>query len=160
MQLALQQAATALEQGEFPVGCIIVCKDRVVSDGHRVNTASSIGGECDHAEIVALRRLGGSPAVFDPADLTVYVTLEPCLMCFGAILIHGIRKIVYAYEDVMGGGTGCALGPLPPLYQGELEIIKGVLRSQSLKLFKEFFAGSENAYLQNTLLCRHVLEQV
>ena len=50
------------------------------------------------------------------SHLTIFCTMEPCLMCLGAIMLSGIRKIVYAYEDVMGGGTGCDLSGLKPLY--------------------------------------------
>ena len=86
--------------------------------------------------------------------------MEPCLMCFGAILIHGIGQVVYAYEDVMGGGTGCALAKMPALYKNsKISIISNVLRKESLDLFKAFFSDPENAYWRNSLLAEYTLSQ-
>ncbi len=158
MALALEQARQALAEGEFPVGCVIADSDQVVADGRRRHSAQLAGGECEHAEMIALRRLEQAGVDVDrAAQLTVYATLEPCLMCFGAILIHGIRRIVYAYEDVMGGATGCDLASLPPLYRQPVEIAAGVLRGQSRQLFQVFFGNPANTYLKGSLLCRHVL---
>ncbi len=160
MALALGQARQALAEGEFPVGCVIAAPDKVVADGRRRRSAELLGGECEHAEMIALRRLEQACGKkVTPGDLTVYVTLEPCLMCFGAILIHGIRRIVYAYEDVMGGGTGCDPAGLPPLYNPPPEIVRGVMRGESVGLFKAFFENEGNLYLRDTLLCRHALGQ-
>ncbi len=160
MKLAMEEARRALEKGEFPVGCVVASGREVVSSGRRRRSNQVLGGECDHAEMVALRRMeqaGGG--IGPPEELTVYVTLEPCLMCFGAILIHGIRRIVYAYEDVMGGGTGCELKSLGPLYRPAPEIVGGVMRAESLALLKTFFGAGDHDYLRDSLLCRHVLGQ-
>lgn len=81
-------------------------------------------------------------------------------MCFSAILLSGIGRIVYAYEDVMGGGTGCDRSGLPPLYRNaKLTVISGVLRINSLLLFKRFFADSANPYWADSLLSRYTLAQ-
>jgi tRNA(adenine34) deaminase len=114
--------------------------------------------ELDHAEIMALRKLEGLHS--DPSKMTLYATMEPCLMCFGAILIHRIGEVVYAYEDVMGGGTGCALTKMPALYRdGNIAIISNVLREKSLGLFKEFFSNPENSYWKGSLLAEYTLKQ-
>ncbi|MFW6081198.1 MAG: nucleoside deaminase, partial [Desulfosalsimonas sp.] len=84
--------------------------------------------------------------------------MEPCLMCFGAAVISGIKRIVYAYEDVMGGGTACSLENLPPLYRdAEIRVIRHVLREQSMELFYRFFSDPQNTYLQGTLLAEYTL---
>ena len=117
MKKALDLARQALDSGEFPVGCIVVHENEIVSTGSRIGTTGGAPNEIDHAEMVALRNLANRSIDADPGRMTLYCTLEPCLMCFGAILLSNIGKIVYAYEDVMGGGTGCDLNALNPLYK-------------------------------------------
>lgn len=169
MQQALQQAAKALEQGEFPVGCIISLGDEVLAEGNRENSGGfsneeRIINEIDHAEIIALRRLQSSlsqrATTIGYANLSVYSTMEPCLMCYSTLLVNGIRRIVYAYEDAMGGGTNLQLDSLNPLYRTiEVEIVAGVMRSESLALFKEFFSSPNTIYLKESYLKQYTLQQ-
>lgn len=160
MAEALRMADQALAQGEFPVGCVIADGGNVVARGHRTGTAAEAENEIDHAEINALRQLGLRDPQVDRSRLVLYSTMEPCLMCFAAIMLSGIGRIVYAYEDVMGGGTGCDRSALAPLYRdAALTVTAGVLREQSLALFRRFFANSGSAYWADSLLCRYTLEQ-
>jgi tRNA(adenine34) deaminase len=79
--------------------------------------------------------------------------MEPCLMCFSALTLSRIGKVVYAYEDAMGGGTNCDLESLPPLYRTlRPHVVGGILRSESLALFKAFFGNTANTYWQGSLL--------
>ena len=81
-------------------------------------------------------------------------------MCYAAILLAGIGTIVYAYEDVMGGGTQSDLKKLAPLYRKqETTIIPHIRRNESLALFKAFFRDEENAYLQGSYLAQYTLAQ-
>ncbi len=158
MQQALSHAEKALAQGEFPVGCVIVFDDDIVATGARQRSQEA--NEMDHAEILALRTLINTRPDISPAEVTVYSTLEPCLMCFATMIISGIRHIVYGYEDAMGGGTDLNLASLPQLYKDmDIEIVPFVLRKPSLALFKTFFANPANTYLQNTLLAEYTLDQ-
>ncbi len=160
MTEALGLAQMALADGEFPVGCVIADGDSVVARGHRTGTAAGSGNEIDHAEINALRHLSSDMPDVDRSTLTLYCTMEPCLMCFSAIVLSGIIRIVYAYEDVMGGGTGCDRSGLPPLYRNaQLTVISGVLRENSLALFQQFFADSGNPYWADSLLSHYTLNQ-
>lgn len=160
MKKALALAEKAFVSGDFPVGCVIANQTDVIAEGLRQCSAGKYPNEVDHAEILALRSLYGTRALSDPKKLTVYCTMEPCLMCFGAILISGISRIVYGYEDVMGGGTGCDLSGTSPLYQkNDMRIVPHVLRQQSLALFKQFFARPENSYWKNSLLAEYTLAQ-
>jgi tRNA(adenine34) deaminase len=157
MEEALAEARQALGRGEFPVGCVIVQEGMIVATGSRQGTAGALISETDHAEIQALKMLERSAQV-DYSRLTLYSTLEPCLMCFGAILISGIRHIVFAYEDVMGGGTRCDLGRMPPLYSSlPVNIVPHILRDKSLLLFKSFFSNPDNPYLKDSLLAAYTL---
>jgi tRNA(adenine34) deaminase len=160
MTLAMEQAEKALKSGEFPVGCVVVADGRVLAAGHRAGTAGSGRNETDHAEMTALRRLQASLPEGGLRHASLYCTMEPCLMCFGAILLSGIGRIVYAYEDVMGGGTGCDVGNLPPLYRKRCpEISAHVMRKESLTLFKVFFRNPDNRYWKESLLARYTLAQ-
>lgn len=163
MALALEQAQKAYDNGEFPVGCVIVQDGQVIASGARQGTTQdrAFFSEIDHAEIRALKHLETIEIRFDPEKSVLFSTMEPCLMCFGAIILAGIKKIVYAYEDPMGGGTTCDLKKLPPLYeQCRVEIIPGVLRQKSLDLFRKFFNKETNSYWKNSYLEAYTLGQV
>ena len=160
MEQALKQAKNALSAGEFPVGCVIADENNLLAVGSRQGTAGGQANETDHAEMMALRRLFEVGRDEKCGPLSVYCTMEPCLMCFGAILISGIHRIVYAYEDVMGGGTRCDLSRLPTLYSGTpVSIVPHVMREQSLALFKAFFSHSDNHYWKHSELANCTLSQ-
>ena len=160
MHQALSLAEKALADGEFPVGCLFVFENRVVARGARCASSGASVNEIDHAEMVALREFYSLSPGCNPRDIVVYCTLEPCLMCFGALVIAGVGKIVYAYEDVMGGGTGCRLGYLPDLYNNNRPIIiPHVLREESLALFQTFFNRPETIYLKDTQLADYTRRQ-
>jgi tRNA(adenine34) deaminase len=158
MQQALDEARQALESGEFPVGCVLVVDDKVVGQGHRQNSEGASGNELDHAEVVTLRALLVDQPTIDCKRITAYSTMEPCLMCYATMLLSGIRRFVWAYEDVMGGGTALPLKTVAPLYEEMIvELVPGVLRQESLALFYKFF--QKYSYWQNSLLQRYTEEQ-
>lgn len=160
MEKALAHAQNALSAGEFPVGCVIADEKNIKAAGFRRCSGGEHPNEIDHAEILALRALYDSNALDKSEKLTVYCTMEPCLMCFGAILISGIRRIVYAYEDTMGGGTTCGLSGASPLYREKpVEVVPYVLRRQSLALFQQFFSRPENNYWKDSLLAEYTMAQ-
>jgi len=160
MQAALALAKKSLDVGEFPVGCVLVAADRIIATGSRSGTLGAIANEVDHAEMAALRQLEKLQERIDPGKISLYSTLEPCLMCFGAILLSGIGKIVYAYEDIMGGGTRCDLTRLPALYQNRsLSIVPNVLRNDSLALFKNYFQNPKTIYWKDSLLAAYTINQ-
>jgi len=157
---ALKEARKALARGEFPVGCVMVVRERVVARGRRKGTVDGGGNELDHAEMLALRRLAKMQPRMKAAATTLFCTMEPCLMCFGALMLHGIGEIVYAYEDPMGGGTACERSQLNPLYRDSRIVVRGgVRRSESLALFKAFFSDSGNRYWSDSHLAQYTLKQ-
>ena len=160
MKLALQEARQALQENEFPVGCVLVCDNEVVSRGRRINTRLHSRNELDHAEIVALRNVITSRPDINPTRLTAYCTMEPCLMCYAALLLSQVDVIVYAYEDAMGGGTGLPLAVFTPLYRdARTTVIPHVLRQESLTLFKQFFMNPAHSYWQDSYLAAYTLRQ-
>ncbi|MEE4261960.1 MAG: nucleoside deaminase, partial [Desulfobacteraceae bacterium] len=160
MQKALEQAEAALSKGEFPVGCVMVHQEEILVTGARTGTTGDGKNELDHAEMVALRRLIEIDEPVNPGDVTVFCTMEPCLMCYAALMLAGIGKIVYAYEDVMGGGVLCERSRLKPLYKNSpIAVVADVLRTESLKLFQAYFSNPVNNYWKNSLLAEYTLAQ-
>ena len=160
MDQALALARSALAEGEFPVGCILAARGRVVASGRRQGTRQEVPSELDHAEMIALRQWERSGKAGNGGPVTLYSTLEPCLMCYGAALISGISTIVYAYEDAMGGGCGCNRDQLPSLYRNStVEILSGIARRESLALFKTFFKDPNVGYWRDSRLARYTLSQ-
>jgi len=178
MEQAISLSRRALEKGEFPVGCLIALKGEVVGEGFRMGTDPNRSNELDHAEILAIRniyeRFGVWPGSLGP--LTCYSTMEPCLMCLGALLINGVKRIVFGYEDVMGGACGINLekritwkvyeesnnnkeppGPGYIYRASDVEFVGGVLRERCLELFKAFFSRPESQYLDGTPLKDYTL---
>jgi tRNA(adenine34) deaminase len=146
------------------VGCIIVVDGEVVARGHRAHSrffnSQQTANELDHAEITTLRNLVTVHPEIDRTRATVYATMEPCLMCFSTLILNNIHNLVYAYEDVMGGGTKVPLNRLPPLYrQKKITVVPHVLREKSLALFKKFFSEPQNNYWQESLLSQYTLAQ-
>lgn len=161
MLAALKEAEAALARGEFPVGCVIVSDGEIiVRDGRQHSRQSSErpASELEHAEINALRALRRQQPLLPMERVTIYSTMEPCLMCYSTLLVNGVRRFVYAYEDIMGGGTNLPLERLSPLYKNmRTTITPGVLRSESLALFKSFFGGPQT-YLRGTILAQYTLD--
>ena len=160
MKLALDQAERALAKGEFPVGCVLATDGKILATGARKGTIGDSGNEIDHAEMVALRHLIDHEGHLYSAEIVAFCTMEPCLMCFGALILAGVGKIVYAYEDVMGGGTACELSRLKPLYQkSSIVVVPNILRAESLKLFQVYFSDPANSYWEKSLLAEYTLRQ-
>lgn len=160
MSKALEEGRHALSIGEFPVGCVMAYENRILVTGSRQNSLSDDQNELDHAEMLALRRLVDLESKIERGKITVFSTLEPCLMCYAALIMNDIRHIVYAYEDVMGGGTNLNLKGLKPFYQNrEITVMPHILRQEGLMLFKAFFSDPQNSYLQGSLLAQYTLDQ-
>ena len=158
MRVALEEARQALAEGEFPVGCVMVAGGQIVGKGRRHNSLEANRNEIDHAEVVTLRGLIAEQPDLDLGTVTVYSTLEPCLMCYTTMLLSGIRSFVWAYEDVMGGGANLPLYMLNTLYaQMRVHLFDRVLRAESLRLFQQFFRTG--SYWQDSLLARYTMAQ-
>ena len=121
MKKALEQARMALAAGEFPVGCVMVLGKDIIATGIREGTGGSGLNEVDHAEIMALRNLSRLDHKVNMQEVTVFSTLEPCLMCFGALLISGIGRIVLPMRTQWVEAP-VAIVPTCPLYIGKARL--------------------------------------
>ncbi|RDB31404.1 tRNA-specific adenosine-34 deaminase [Candidatus Similichlamydia laticola] len=137
MQKALDQARIAFEKGEVPVGAVLVLKEDILAFAH--NQVESLFDTTAHAEILALRSAGRKRKNWRLKGASLYVTLEPCPMCMGAILLARLSRLVWAVTDPRMGGThyswaeACSWATPP-------EVRGGVLREESLRLLQSFFA--------------------
>jgi len=137
MRKALQEAEVAFEKGEIPVGAIIVVKDRIIARTH--NLTELLNDVTAHAEMQAITSaanfLGGKYLT----DCTLYVTLEPCQMCAGALYWSQISKIVYAASDEQRGfkAMGTKIHP-------KTKVIQGILAEEASELMKRFFIEKRN----------------
>ena len=133
MQRALDEARQALKEGEVPIGAVVVCKDRIIARAH--NLTETLTDVTAHAEMQAItsaaNQLGGKYLT----DCTLYVTVEPCVMCAGAIGWAQVPRIVYGAADPKRGFHDYAPRALHP----KAECIGGVLADECSQLMQDFF---------------------
>ena len=138
MQLALEQAVLCAEFDEVPVGALVVqdgqllarCGNRTVS-GH---------DPCAHAEVLALREAASSVQNYRLTEATLYVTLEPCMMCAGAILAARVKRLVFAAYDLKTGAVGgCFNWLTDSKHTHKVQVLGGVMELQSAELLQQFF---------------------
>ena len=140
MRLALVEARTAAEKGEVPVGCIVVLGDRVLARaGNRTIT------DCDpsaHAEIVALRAAAKTLGNYRLNGAAVYVTVEPCAMCAGAMIQARIARLIYGCDDPKGGAVHTCFEIFShPTLNHRVEVLQGVLAEECAHIMQTFFAA-------------------
>ena len=138
MAVALEEAESAAEHGDVPVGAVVVCNGEIVARSH--NTKELDRTAVGHAEICAIRQACERLNRWRLTDCTLYVTLEPCPMCTGAILSARIPRVVAGAKDAVAGAMGSvwALHRAPsPL--GECEVVYGCLEEECRGLLQTFF---------------------
>lgn len=140
MRAALGQALAAAASGEVPVGAVLVRDARIVAQGANGPIASN--DPTAHAEIAALRAGGRAIGSYRLADTTLYVTLEPCVMCAAAVVHARVRRLVFGAWDPRGGGAGSLVNvfTLPGLNH-RVDVFGGVLMEECARLLDEFFAA-------------------
>ena len=138
MQLALTQAELAHAAGEVPVGAVLIMNDEVIAKGH--NQPISQNDPSSHAEMVVLRSAGKILSNYRLPDTTLYVTLEPCMMCSGAIMHARVSRLVYGAKDPK---TGCVHSVLKLFDHEQLNhhtiVEGGVLEESCAQVLKDFF---------------------
>ena len=138
MRLALAEAHAALELDEVPVGAIIVQHDRVIAAAH--NQREMLHDPTAHAEMIAITQAAESLGDWRLEDCTLYVTLEPCPMCAGAIVQARIPRLVFGAMDPKAGACGSVLNfTNERRLNHSVEVLGGVLAEESEQLLKQFF---------------------
>ena len=133
MRMALDEANLALQAGEIPIGAVVVCKDRVISRAH--NLTETLCDVTAHAEMQAITAAANTLGGKYLTDCTLYVTVEPCTMCAGAIGWAQIPRVVYGTPDDKRGFHLLAPGALHP----KATITTGVLEAECRQLMQNFF---------------------
>lgn len=143
MLRAVEMAAIAFDLGEAPVGAVVSIDSKIVSQAH--NRIEIDHDPTAHAEILAIREATRLLGDWRLLNSTVYVTLEPCMMCASALLHARVPKLVFAAEDNKWGAFGSVFDLAhDPRLNHEIEVVSGVLRDQAAKLMKEFFLHLRN----------------
>ena len=139
MRLALDQANKARRGGEVPVGAVVVADGQVIGEGF--NQPISLHDPTAHAEIVALRAAAEGIKNYRLIGSTLYVTIEPCLMCAGAILQARVKRVVFGARDQKAGAVGSIANLLQnPLTNHQCDVTAGILTDECAGLLSEFFA--------------------
>lgn len=137
MRAALSEAQKAADEGETPVGAVLVAGGELIAAGHNAREAKH--DVTSHAEMEAIREAASKKGDWRLSDMTLYVTLEPCPMCAGAILAARIPRVVYGAKDATAGAMGSVLNlPRYPL-GARPEVVSGVLADESRALLQTFF---------------------
>ena len=138
MKEAIKQAKKAAELGEVPIGCVIVYEDKVIGRGYnRRNTDKST---FSHAEITAMKRAGKIIGDWRLEDCTMYVTLEPCQMCAGAIVQARIPRVVMGCMNPKAGCAGSVVNLLQMKeFNHQVDITEGILREECSRILTDFF---------------------
>lgn len=140
MRLALGQAALAQKAGEVPVGAVVVRDGEVIATGH--NTPISGHDPCGHAEIHALRNAAKALGNYRLNHCTLYVTLEPCAMCAGAMFHARIKELVYGAADPKTGVAGSVMNLFTePRLNHHTHVRGGVMAEESAAMLRNFFAA-------------------
>lgn len=139
MKEALKEAKKAYLKEEVPVGCVIVYNNEIIARAH--NTRHKNKSALDHAEILAIKKANKKLNAWMLDGATIYVTLEPCLMCAGAIFQSRIKRVVYAASEPKFGAFGSILdvSSLDYKFNHKVELTKGILENEASLLLKTFF---------------------
>lgn len=139
MKLALNQAILAYDQGEVPIGAVIVHEGRVIAEGH--NLRETLNDPTAHAEMIAITQAAGALSSWRLLDCTLYVTLEPCPMCAGAIVQSRIPRVVYGTPDPKGGACHTLYEITDdPRLNHRCGVMAGVMQADCSAILKQFFA--------------------
>jgi tRNA(adenine34) deaminase len=140
MRLALREAEQAMAHDDVPIGCVVAHAGEVI--GAARNERELRGDPTAHAEILALREASRHLAGWRLLDTVLYVTLEPCAMCAGAIVLARVPRVVYAAPDPKAGAAGSVLDVLAePRLNHRPDVAGGLLAEEAAALLREFFAS-------------------
>ena len=140
MRAALEEARAAVLEGEVPVGCVVVREGRLLSRAH--NMREALDDPTAHAEVLALRRAAERTGGWRLDGAEVFVTLEPCVMCAGAMIAARVKRVVFGPRDAKGGAVVSALDVFAaPGLNHRVEVAEGILAEDCARVMREFFAA-------------------
>jgi tRNA(adenine34) deaminase len=140
MRRALSEAQRAFAEDEVPVGAVLVREGRLIARAH--NRPIHLNDPSAHAEILALRRAARKLGNYRLAGSTLYVTIEPCAMCAGAIVHARLKRVVFGARDPKAGASGSALTVLNhPKLNHQVEVVEGILAEECATILRNFFRG-------------------
>ncbi len=140
MGVALREAGKAADRGEVPIGAVVVVDGVILARGH--NLRETQDDPTAHAELVAIRKAAKKIGGWRLAGATLYVTLEPCLMCMGAILLARVAKVVYGCRDPKGGAAGSLYDlSADRRLNHRVELVVGVREAECSAILSGFFAA-------------------
>src|SRR5690625_525793 len=138
MRFAIKEAEKALQIGEVPIGSIIVLHDEIIATGYNVREKSQL--VLSHAELIAIDKANQVVGSWRLEDCTLYVTLEPCPMCAGAIIQSRIKRVVFGATDPKAGCAGTLMNLLnEEQFNHQVEITAGILKKECANLLSNFF---------------------
>ena len=138
MREALAQAREAYDQGEIPIGCVLVQDGEVIARAH--NLRESLSDPTAHAEMLVLREASQKLGRWRLTGATLYVTMEPCSMCAGALVLARISRLVYGCADPKAGACGSVMDIVrEPRLNHRIEVISGVLEQDCRDIIRSFF---------------------
>jgi len=144
MREALREAERGARYGEVPVGCVVVCDGRLLARAH--DRRESLRDPTAHAEVLALREAARVLGSWRLEGCTVYVTVEPCPMCAGALVLARVRRLVYGAASPKNGAVRTLFRiPDDPRLNHQVEVASGVLEDQAQALLQRFFRGLRDA---------------
>jgi tRNA(adenine34) deaminase len=138
MRIALEQAYQALREGEVPIGAVLISEGEVIAHAH--NMPISLNDPTAHAEILVLREAALRKNNYRLPNTVLYVTLEPCLMCIGAILQARVATVVFGVSDPKAGACGSFYSiPSTPGIMHKIKLVTGVLERECREILQAFF---------------------
>ena len=138
MKIAFKEAVKARDIDEVPIGAVIVKDNKVIAKGHNVRETKL--DPLGHAELVAIKKAAKKLGDWQLVGCDLYVTIEPCIMCSGAIIQSRIARVIYGADDIKGGGFGSSINVLDAKnINHSPEVIKGVMKDECSKIIKDYF---------------------
>ena len=137
---ALKEAELAMLEDEVPVGCVIVKNDQIIARAH--NQRETTNNPLGHAETIAIKKASEFLNDWQLVGCDLYVTIEPCIMCAGAIIQSRVAKVIYGAPDLNGGAFGSSINVLETQnINHRPEIVNGVLKEECTAIIKNYFKG-------------------
>ena len=138
MRLALQEAEAARDEGEVPIGAVVVRDERVIASAH--NQREQLRDPTAHAEMIAITQAAEAVGDWRLTDCSLYVTLEPCPMCAGAIVLARLPLVIYGTDDPKGGAVRTLYNMLDdPRLNHRAEVVSGVMQAECAQVLTDFF---------------------